>query len=121
MQLAPGTCVAAAKAVVKTKNIRGEEEEDKGQSELGDAKGFGVSRTKKTSPNLIDFYVAPETTITWNCKKLKYTMKSLSKNANGQILVSRVRTMFMIIYDKRRHQSRRQRTQIKMDTQLTYN
>ena len=29
MQLAPGTCVAAAKAVVKTKNIRGEGEEDK--------------------------------------------------------------------------------------------
>lgn len=82
MQLAPGTCVAAAKAVVKTKNIRGEEEEDKGQSELGDAKGFGVSRTKKTSPNLIDFYVAPEsldevniTTMTWNCKKLKFPVK----------------------------------------------
>lgn len=34
MQLAPGTCVATAKAVVKTKNIRGEREEDKGQSEL---------------------------------------------------------------------------------------
>ena len=52
MQLAPGTCVAAAKAVVKAKIIRGEGEEDKGQSELGYAKGFGVSRTKKTgTPN----------------------------------------------------------------------
>ena len=56
MQLAPGTCVATA----KEKNIRGEGEEDKGQSELGYAKGFGVSRTKKTSPNLIDFRVSPE-------------------------------------------------------------
>ena len=81
MQLAPGTCVAAAKAVVKTKNIRGEGEEDKGQSELCYVKGFGVSRTEKTS-NLIDFYVASEslnevniTTMTWNCKKLKLPVK----------------------------------------------
>lgn len=36
-----------------------EKEEDKGQSELGYVKGFGVSRTEKTS-NLIDFYVASE-------------------------------------------------------------
>ena len=57
MQLAPGTCVIAT---AKEKNIRGEGEEHKGQSELGYVKGFGASRNKKTSPNVIDFYVAHE-------------------------------------------------------------